>query len=132
MIKIGEFIKKNLVWLLIVLLIVSITTGVLVAYNLSKKLENLTSSEIVATQKTIDSLHVDNDALLLKINSLNTKIEDYNKIVKKFKKLNQDLITKTKTVYIPELNNNRTSRELLSDLEKHRKYIFISDSIIGK
>lgn len=132
MIKIGEFIKKNLVWLLILLLLISMITGVLVAYNLSKKLERLRSSEIVATQKTIDSLHLNNEELLLKINSLNTRIEDYDKIVKRFKKLNQDLITKTKTIYIPELNNNRTSREILSDLEKHRKYIFISDSIIGK
>lgn len=120
--------NKFIFWLLIACLLALFYT----AYSnekLRKELRNVKEVTLVHNTQTIDTLRKENVQLIKDITKINERLLDYKITLAKVKKLNEELIAKTKTVYIPELKNNRTSREILSDLEQHRKYIFISDSL---
>ncbi len=118
-----------------------ITTGLLIIVSLAliymtynynrliKQLRNIKEVTLVQNTQAIDTLRKENVQLIKDLTKINEKLLDYKITLAKVRKLNEELIAKTKTIYIPELKNNRTSREILSDLEQHRKYMFISDSL---
>lgn len=95
--------------------------------KLSKELTTLKEETLVHNTKVIDTLRKENVKLIKSLTELNERILDYKIALKKLRDHNAQLIEKTKTVYIPELKHNRTSKEILSDLERHRHYIFMSD-----
>ena len=97
--------------------------------RLHKELRNIKEVTLVQNTQAIDTLRKENVQLIKDLTKINEKLLDYKITLAKVRKLNEELIAKTKTIYIPELKNNRTSREILSDLERHRKYMFISDSV---
>ena len=114
-----------------ILITVCILSLVLMYQNsrLNKQLRNIKEITLVQNTQAIDTLRKENVQLIKDLTKINEKLLEYKITLVKVRKLNEELIARTKTVYIPELKNNRTSREILSDLEQHRKYMFISDSL---
>jgi hypothetical protein len=115
----------------LILITVCVLSLVLIYQNsrLNKQLRNLKEITLVQNTQAIDTLRKENVQLIKDLTKINERLLDYKITLAKVRKLNEELIARTKTVYIPELKNNRTSREILSDLEQHRKYMFISDSL---
>ncbi len=122
-------IKQIIVLTLTLVILTFVTIGGIKVMKLVNKLKIYEETTLVAREKTIDSLQTINLELVERWKSIDKSLENHKATLKRLKELNAELIKKTKEVYIPELHGNRTSRELLSDLEKHRKYIFISDTL---
>jgi hypothetical protein len=120
---------KGLILLLLAGSLISILTLLYQNSKLQKELKGIKETTLVNNAQEIYTLRKDNVQLVKDLTKVNEKLLEYKITLNKVRKLNEELIARTKTVYIPELKNNRTSREILSDLEQHRKYMFISDSL---
>lgn len=121
--------KKAFALIAVIVLVAFLVVGSIIIIKLSNKLKVYETTTLAARAKTIDSLQTLNIELTERWKNIDKSLENHKATLKRLKELNAELIKKTKEVYIPELHGNRTSRELLSDLEKHRKYIFISDTL---